>query len=353
MDTRRLGAERDPDAERIAQECAGYDLENFLVLAPAVLRIHEKASFVYHGCSSIQQYALRFLNLDGKRAWQAVQVGRALRAYEGLGDQIRRGEISLRSAEALGKLLGVPGALPESEREAWRTRAARTSPEDFAKEVLRKVEATRQGAPVVPVTVAVTLDTKEKFDRARTIASERADRVLTEGETFSLVLDHYLDAFDPERHPRGKRRLGPTSERPLDRYVPVEVQRAVRARAGNQCEVGCGHRMFLGLAHFVPHASGTSGREVHDLFLPCGACHRLYDCGLISFFGWENGKPVFVTVDGEILGPPGMAKASEPRGYPPLEEAPGGSDDPAGQVAERPPPGWFGPGRHERCDVRA
>ena len=97
---------------------------------------------------------------------------------------------------------------------------------------------------------------------------------------------------DP-RHREGKRRVGPTSERPFDRYIPVSVRRAIRRRAGDTCEFpGCYHRAFLQFAHWRPHRH-DSPREEADLLLLCHIHHLLVDAKFFAILGSPR-DPTFI-----------------------------------------------------------
>jgi hypothetical protein len=121
------------------------------------------------------------------------------------------------------------------------------------------------------VSVFVKPQARDDFDRARQIASRKAARALTQGETFEVVVDHYLDTFDEDRVKAGARRCPPTAM--VDgRYVPMAVRREIYDRQGRSCAVGyCGNTLFLERAHLWAHASGGD-READNLVLLCSLC---------------------------------------------------------------------------------
>src|SRR6185295_4965642 len=112
--------------------------------------------------------------------------------------------------------------------EDWLAKAETMPVPELRRRVNARLEEVAQGVEsVVSVTLHVTQKTRESFARARVIASREAAVALTEGQTFTLLVNHYLDAKDERRRGEGERRVGPTAEQPQDRYIPAEVRRAV------------------------------------------------------------------------------------------------------------------------------
>ena len=174
--------------------------------------------------------------------------------------------------------------------------------------VRRRREEVRLGdEPACPLTVFVRVKARDDFHRARAIASRRAGRALTHGETFETLLDHYLEAFDDDRVKPGERRCPPTSL--VDgRYVPMAVRREIFERQGHECAVPfCNHTMFLEMAHLWAHASGGD-READNLVLLCSLHHFFLDSGSIKLVG-TAAHPQFFDSQGED-----MAKRYDPGG---------------------------------------
>jgi hypothetical protein len=117
--------------------------------------------------------------------------------------------------------------------------------------------------------------------------------------------------------------------------VPAEVERALRARAGDRCEVPyCEHRTFVQIAHIVPHTRHGS-RELANLWLACTMHHTQHDAGRIRIVGHdEQGKPVFVDADGRALRLASQGGAAPGTG-PPLGRGPPGEGPESG--SRRPP----------------
>lgn len=203
-------------------------------------------------------------------------------------ERVRAGRLSAENAAIAGRLLAKPGLVGPGED--W-LRAAETMPApELRRRVNERLEQSAQGVPeVVAVTVHVPPRTRSDFARARVLASREAGMSLTEGQTFALIVDRYLDSADERRRAPGSRRLGPTIGQPGDRYVPAAVRRAVLDRSDDRCEVtGCPHRVFLELAHIEPHAGGGS-RETDNLVRLCHAHHTQFDAGCIRIARWRSG----------------------------------------------------------------
>jgi hypothetical protein len=353
-DRRRIEAEPDPDAEARLRELVPVYLDVRLEIARLLARLEGNRTFVLSGCASIEEYAIR-LAVPRADARLLVDVGRAL-AWEAREDalgsgaqgpdaasieeRIRSGDIPLENASALGALAHTSGAMRPDE--PWLQAASEMGVRDFRMAVRNRLEEVKQGETVTPLTLHVTERARQGFARARAVASERAGERLSEGETFALVIEHYLDACAPERRGEGTRRLPDTAEDGHGRYVPAEVKREVRRRAGLRCEVpGCAHDTFLEFAHVEPHREHGS-REARNLVLLCPRHHTLLDAGRIVCVGFEDGHPIFATARGERL----TDRAVDLRAgaSPAVRDGRAvagvvAADDPlAGQVAERPPP---------------
>jgi hypothetical protein len=163
----------------------------------------------------------------------------------------------------------------------------------------------------VALTVHVPEKTREKFRRAREIASRKAKASLTEGQTFDTVLEHYLDDFDPDRVKPGKRRM-PTTRGLSGRNVPAEVRRKVLGRYGGRCAYpGCRNRIWIDLAHDEAHRHGGC-READNLHGLCPYHHRAFDRGEFMITGPPD-APTFYDARGRRILSNGRVE-EEPRG---------------------------------------
>ena len=242
----------------------------------------ESAHFVFSGCASIVEYALR-LGFGAAEARTLTNLGKTLAAAPEAEGRVRRGEITVYAASLIGRVLSCPAMLREGDD--WLAAAASEPLHVLRRRVRERLELHAQGEPgLEEVSVFVSARTRDDFQRAREVASQKAGRPLTEGQTLTRVVDFYLEKNDPMRKAGGTRRLGSTGGLPGSRYIPAAVRRAVLLRADGGCEVpGCTHRLVgLQFAHRRPHALG-SGREVEDIGLLCGRHHTLYDAGRIPW----------------------------------------------------------------------
>jgi hypothetical protein len=217
---------------------------------------------------------------------------------------------------------------------------------------------------VVPLNLYVRLKVREDFGRARTIASRKAGYHLTRGATFEVVVDDYLDRYDPDRVKPGSRKVPPTEGVP-GRYVPADVRREVRSRRSEgsaspsraapavgpersvareltreRCQVPlCENYVYLELAHVVAHARGGD-REANNLVLLCHEHHRMLDAGLMRMVGPAD-APRFLDRDGNEIGqrfgPVPLGQATAESGAQALP--PAGEVRPATPGTGPPPPG--------------
>lgn len=250
-----------------------------------------------YGCTNVGEFGER-QGLAAVEARALLDLGRALRLHPDLADEIRAGGVTVAAAACVSEVLLQPALLrPDDDWRHW----ARTEPlRTLRRRIRERREQVRIGdEPACPVTVFVRPKARDDFDRAREIASSRAGRPLTHGETFETVVDHFLDSFDFARVEPGSRRA-PDTRLYRSRYVPMEVRREIYARQGFQCAVPfCEHTMFLQKAHLVAHASGGH-READNLLLLCTEHHGFLDCGVIRVEGTAS-KPRFLDSDGRDL----------------------------------------------------
>jgi hypothetical protein len=173
----------------------------------------------------------------------------------------------------------------------------------------RREEHLRDRRPVVPLSLYVTHEGLRDFHRARYVASRKAKKALSPGQTLECLADHYLDRFDPARVRPGPRRLpdtrlvmvhGAGALKGGFRSVPREVCRELFERQGHRCAVPfCGRGIFLEKAHVVAHSHG-GGREADDLLGLCSYHHRLLDSGRMRMEG-TAANPRFFDEEGRDL----------------------------------------------------
>jgi hypothetical protein len=292
--------------------------EGALRAAKALRAIDHDAHFVFEGHGSLEEFGER----NGATSWETRQLawfGLALEADPGLEAKYLAGLISLPSGALLGKVLTGPGMVKPGED--WIGWAESESSRTFRRRVGRRIEEVRAGdEPVVMLTIYLTAKARLAFDRARVIASRKAQRSLTEGETLEQVVEHYLSTFDPQSKAEAVRRMPHTSMAP-GRTVPAKVAREVARRTDDHCAVPfCDHAVFLQNAHIVPHAHGGD-REASNLVRLCSRHHRMFDAGQLRMEGTPD-HPTFFGADGEPLGErrqaaPGTSSPGSGRGRPP------------------------------------
>jgi hypothetical protein len=296
-----------PGLRREFEAIAREAFERRVALARRVYEIDRDASFVYESCASMEEFLVR-TGMPRFEARLLVDLGNALAAAPELEEKMRSGAIGVESAAMLWRVLRQPHLVRPGENWIEKAAALQRRPDPVGalrREIRRREEEHAQKKSTVNLSLDVTEESLDMFGRARTIASRRAGTTLTYGQTFAVITTDYVRRHDPLLVRPGKRRMGPVGSNPHgsagSRTIPAEVQRAVRARAGDKCEIpGCENRIHLEFAHIHPHRDG-GGREADDLFLLCGTHHVLFDLGLIHFRG-TVAQPVFVTAEGHVLG---------------------------------------------------
>jgi hypothetical protein len=264
----------------------------------ALLRIERSGHHRATGCASIGEYGER-MGLSARDARQFLAMARAMESSPALEERFRAGLVSAQAAALMDRVLREPGFVRAGDN--WLGWAQ----EESAKELHRRIERRREEErldpdPPVERTFFVSTAAAEGFDRARTIASRKARRSLSEAETFEVVVADYLDRHDPLRRREGRRRMPDTSSVPDRRTLPAEVARETARRTRDKCAVPfCDHRGFLHYAHVVPHARCGS-REARNIVRLCTQHHWMLDHGLLLMRG-TAAAPRFYAPDGTPL----------------------------------------------------
>src|SRR5688572_24958099 len=203
-----------------------------LAAARALVELDRDGHFVFDGCASIGEFGERH-GAAAPETRELLSLGRALEACPELEEHVRAGRVPLRAAALIGRVVAEPSFLRPGDD--WLGWATSESTKELRRRVDRRVEESRRGTDdVEPVTVFLSPEGRDDLRRARSIASRKAERALTEGETVETAVDHYLRTFDPARRAAGSRRLPHTST-VAGRYVPRAVERTLRDRDGDRC----------------------------------------------------------------------------------------------------------------------
>jgi len=282
--------------------------------ARLLARIDKSCHYAFRGCSSIGHYG-EISGYSAREARMLAAAGRAVQLKPELVRAITQGEISLDGAALLERIFANPGLAREGED--WLQLARELSSRDLEQAVRTRLLEAASGQPVSILRALLTAPGREKFERARQLASRKKKKALSEGQTVEVLAEHYLHSFDPtRRRPRGRRAADTSAA--AGRHVPSDVKRTVWARKGDRCAVpGCDHRIWIEFAHVLPHREGGS-REAQNLVYLCRRHHLLYDAGLLSIEG-DADAPRFRTSSGESLeGRPALAPdgAGTPRAPP-------------------------------------
>jgi hypothetical protein len=302
-----------PEAQGKVRAHLSEDRRRRMELARYVATVEERLSFVADACTSIYEWLLR-CGVSSREAVEIRDLGRALRVSPEVAVRVENGSMTIEAAGCVGRALSNPALQrPGDDWLALGTASAQNrDPIKTIRRLLRKrEEEAAQKKITVPITLEVTDEVRDVFERARILASRKANQTLTPGQTLGVVSTFYVQHNDPLEVKPGTRRMGPVDVNPDgasgSRTIPAEVMRLVRQRAGDRCEVpGCPNKIHLELCHLTPHAEG-GGREAWLLFLFCTGHHWMYDNGLIFFRGTISAdgtriEGVFLDAHGVVLG---------------------------------------------------
>ena len=327
VDRRQIVYERDDEAVARLEELRGPWLDLMIELARLFMRVDSKAFFIAFSCSSIAQFgSLR--KFDGAMARDLAYLGYALEGEPELEAMLRDGRVLYATACELGRVYERKELIePEDDWLQW----AWIEPHNKVRRRIReRLEAGRQRvdkAKVTTYSAAVTEDTRNDLEHCREVATRKANKPLSKGQTLAILSKSYLLGQDPTYTPTRARRMPPTDENLYDRGVASDVVKAILERSGGKCEFGACGRVMQQFCHLSPHADG-SPREAQDLVGGCSLHHKAYDLGWIRFLRHsQDGQPVFYCEQTHEflipLGPPDarelddlpewMSRAMEPR----------------------------------------
>ncbi|MHC5010176.1 MAG: hypothetical protein ACYTG6_04395 [Planctomycetota bacterium] len=276
-----------------------------MIRAKALFEIRRSATHLLVGCASVAELGAR----HGVRPWitqDLLRLGALLQRDPDLEPRFLAGDISLRAAGSLERILEVPDEAPAE----WVPRALDLSTRDFCAEVRERLEERRIGRPPVHRLLRLSREGDDALRRARVIVSRKRQRVVGESETVEQVCFDYLERHDPLRRPRGRRRMPDTNEHP-GRSVPREVDREVRRRDRERCQVPfCPNDVFLDRGHLQRHADGGS-RESDNLILICSAHNQMMEKGFLFVRGTPE-HPQFHDAAGRLLDRGGQSRKRAP-----------------------------------------
>lgn len=278
-------------------DAAGRRHQADLDCARALAEIERLEGFHVAGCASVGELGERHA-IPAQDARDLLDLGRALEPVPQLAALVEEGRVTPPAAACVGRVLTDPRL--QREGDDWFGWAQTQTTQQIRRLVWKRLEEARPGrSAVVPFTVFVRPQGVADFRRARAVASRRAGKALSNGETLESLADVYLSLYDIQRRPPGTRRL-PDTTLVHGRYVPMAVKREVYERQGGRCAVPyCENDLFLDFAHLVPHAVGGS-READNLLLLCSAHHLWFDMGSIRLAG-TAAKPTFLDENGRDL----------------------------------------------------
>lgn len=320
-DQRQIETRPQPGLDAVVRKAWMPALEHELLLADLFSQVIESGEYFEQGAASLVEYARR-RGHHGARAIVLARLGQAIRVCPDLAERLRSGSIHIESAETIAAVVANPAT---RELEDWLDLAENCELKALRNVVhLRREEAKRQGEKLKAVPLLLTDDEIRKVRRVREIASQRLHRQLTESQGVVVAMDDFLERRDPERKARQSEaspsqdaasnectEAVPDSEPARRRYIPKEVEHAVRERAGHHCEVpGCTATTGLELCHIRAWSRGGE-HSPRNLVLLCHRHHVMLDAEHISCLGFTAGcRPIFRLPDGEILLP-------KPTGPPP------------------------------------
>jgi 5-methylcytosine-specific restriction endonuclease McrA len=311
-DKRRLDIGLDQAPELRLPDLHGHLRRTQIEVARTLVAVAVQERHAFCGHATVEQLGAAMGY--GEEETRALRlVGEALALMPELEELLLEGDLSLADVETIGSLARVPELRADLEcagepdeacaiqRARWIALARRLPAKEFRRLVKRRIAEARSRVPMITLVTPISLDVEQDIDRARIIASRKAERTLSRGETIGEAVRHYLDCFDPllrREAPAGSVRNGASGAvdaafDPSKRKLPAATQRLVRRRARDRCEYdGCTNAIHLQFAHIVPHSQGGA-RDEGNIVLLCTRHHFMLDARIIGFGGWRADQPRF------------------------------------------------------------
>lgn len=261
-------------------------------LAEHFLVIDESGHYLFEGGSSVRQFG-ESLGFSAAESQAFVDAARAMRIKPEVRRRVLSGRISFEAAAALFRILRDEKLIRPGED--WLLKAEGLGVRELRRRIKERIIEVRRSGTPARLTVVLSSEALDKFQRAKDVASRIARRDLDEGQTIEVLSDHYLSSFDEDRKQPRKRRMPDTRSHP-GRGIPASVRRKVRERARSGSRVccqypNCRNHRYLEYCHIKPHSKGGS-READNLLLLCPTHHALLDARWIRVKG-TAAEPVF------------------------------------------------------------
>lgn len=278
-----------------------------LEAAAALAELDAAGHWRAEGFASLAEFGEHY-GSSARETRTLLRLAQAVELRPEWAQEVRQGRIGVEAAAVLRDVALDPKL--ERPGEDFVRLAREGSTAKLQRLVRRRQAEVREGGPVVELTIHLSGPSCEDLERARAVASRRADRALTLSETVATVARQYLAWHDAAFRKPGHRRMPSTRGRP-GRAVPAEVNRALRQRHEGRCAVpGCDHSIWTDRAHLRAKRLGGD-QEGGNLILLCRRHHWMLDTGQIRLVG-PPGRRRFLTRGGRDLGPLDEPRAPDP-----------------------------------------
>ena len=292
--TRPAVARREPEAVRRFGEGLEKYTQGALAMAEALRTIDVSAAFVFESCSSVREWAER-KKLSASMARTLRELAESFEVAPALEEQVRRHEMSLEAAAAVGQVLAHPEMIRPGED--WVNLARTASTRDVGQAVRKRQaeEAARQRT--YGLTFQLPHQDIVDFRQARRLACRSTHKRLSYEEAFVHVVRYFLDEEDPDRVKPGRRRTPDTTGASQGDW-PAEVARDILARTEGKCLVAtCDNDIFIDKAHDVQRIHGGGFEDGLPL---CQPHHQDQGAGRLKNVGTLK-DPILVALDGTVL----------------------------------------------------
>lgn len=251
------------DIHEHALKCAREFRTASVNLFAILLEVDERKAFEDHNYTFLTPYCVGYLEIDPDIAKTLVRIVKKSIHVPELASAVVNGEIHISNAKVICSVI-TPGNHAE-----WITKAKKLTKKDLEKEVSQN-----GGHDKKKLTLDLPIETVEKLNRARDLASTKAAEFLSFEKTIDHALDLYLYKHDPVK--KAQR----STECPQDPSSATAVKHQRNLRDLGRCVViyadgtQCEEEKWLD-AHHVIHRADGGDDSIENLVTMCKAHHRL------------------------------------------------------------------------------
>jgi hypothetical protein len=238
-----------------AEHSAAEYLRHESLLLMSLIEVEKTKAYRCFGYTYLTTYCMKELNLSEDVAAIFVRVVRKSIEVPELAHAVIAGEIQITKAKAIASVI------TRENKAEWLMSAATKTKQELEKQI-----AKASGRETKPLTLELTHEEHERFDRLREVITAKFDHYPSKEETFAWSTEQNLNKHDPLRK----------ADRSQDRSVNDQVVHRDREKCQAEMPDGtkCGETKWLHQHHMIPREFGGED-TAENLITLCSSHHRM------------------------------------------------------------------------------